>query len=317
MKKIFKFNKLIIISDGIYDDIFDFKNVQTEHYKINSKGKLNKFVEIIFLILKNLIKNNNNKTQYIFIDNPICRIAFIFYFFFKKKHFVYLEIPSNLFYFYDFILFRVVSNIFFTSNLRAKYIKQKYYLKKKKIFSYTFRKNLKINKLNRYNKIQKKNIVFIGTLHKKIPQDILNFLIKYKIKLSVFTTNNVQNKNVFLKKYVSFNNPIFFRKKLLSVLQKHKYGLLFYPITSVNNNLCTPMKIYDYIAADLIMISFYKNKALKVFKKQYPNLIYFYDNQLNLKKIKKNSFYFKQKKNFFENVNKEMKKFDKLFLEYN
>ena len=302
-----KLKKVVVISIQNTNEPLKFVNIYTEFNKINSSNKINKIIEIVFLIIKNIIKNNYSSTHYVFIGNSICRIAFIFYFFFKKKNFVYLEIPNNLFYFYDFIILRAVTNIFFTSRLRVNYIKQKYKLKKK-IFIYPLIRSIHV--INKKAKVQKKHIVFIGTFHVNNLEEISNFLKKHSIKLSILTNNYLKMKNNFSEKYISFKKPINNPSRLIPFLQKYKFGLLFYPITSVNNNLCTPLKIFDYISSDLVIISFYKNKGLKLFKKNYPNLIYFYENNLNFNEIKKNKKYIIQKKKYFDQINQKTKLFE-------
>ena len=98
------------------------------------------------------------------------------------------------------------------------------------------------------------------------------------------------------------------------MLQFYKFGVIFYPINSIASDLCSPLKIHDYLLADLIIISLFKNKSLVELKKKFPKLIYFYNESLSLDNLFLDKDYFLQKKNYFQIKKKEMMLFDQIML---
>mgnify|MGYP000909788384 CR=1 FL=1 len=83
--------KIVVISICADFQKFDYKDIQVEYYQINiSKNKIYKFIQIIYSIILSLFKATKYNTQYIFIGNSVCRIAFLFFFLFKKNYFIYI-----------------------------------------------------------------------------------------------------------------------------------------------------------------------------------------------------------------------------------
>ena len=85
----------------------------------------------------------------------------------------------------------------------------------------------------------------------------------------VLTKGQIRNKiNLF---------PKVKQQDIIYRLYTYKYGLLSYQPSDINNDLCAPIKIYEYLEAGLIPVSVFRNRAFTELNKKYPNLIFFLD----------------------------------------
>lgn len=65
---------------------------------------------------------------------------------------------------------------------------------------------------------------------------------------------------------------------LLDRLWNSKYGVHLYCQGDINNDLCAPLKIFEYLAEGCIVLSVIGSKGLVSISKQYPGLVVFLDN---------------------------------------
>ena len=57
-----------------------------------------------------------------------------------------------------------------------------------------------------------------------------------------------------------------------SIQSKYRFALLSYSVEDVNNDLCAPIKVYEYINNYCVCICVNENKGLKGYVENYPNL---------------------------------------------
>lgn len=159
---------------------------------------------------------------------------------------------------------------------------------KKIAFSSTERANLYSNKYNKpfdkvvlnlplinYHQvigssIKKKEVVYCGVINKQR----FNNEALTKIKESSYKFNFIGKKvNVEISNQENISYIGEFSHAETNKLQEDfVFALLSYPIDSINNNYCAPIKIYEYINNGCVCVSVYKNKGLEIYIKEYPQL---------------------------------------------
>ena len=174
-----------------------------------------------------------------------------------------------------------------------------------------FRSFQNLPQKNRINKKLKKNALFLGSLHNleknktfsnfsKLKEIKIFFYIKKKDK-SLF--NNLKNNNSKMMAYI--DSP----KIMQSKISNYKFGILSYPINSINNDYCAPLKIENYLSSNLILISLFKNKSLLSFKKRYNNLIYFVEDIKSFSTLNLDKNYLSDKSKYFKDLNDDVQTF--------
>ena len=84
---------------------------------------------------------------------------------------------------------------------------------------------------------------------------VLDCLLDFSIKNE---TNKFEKNN---KLNVNFKGELT-QTLLIKKLEQYKYGIISYIPINDNNDLCAPVKLFDYLISGCIIISVYKNKAL-------------------------------------------------------
>lgn len=194
----------------------------------------------------------------------------------KSKYLVFNELPvlnkSKLLFFYDKYIFKNFKNCYVSSELRKDLV----------LRSYDIFTNLgvlsNIPSLPEFPVQEKReDIMYAGHINsQRMDADFE--------KLKSFSHQIGGKIHLYgHKSYEDFDKDIFdYKGQLdhLSMIKKmsdYNYGLLMYPQENLNNEFCTPIKIYEYLAYGCKPVSVKRNKGLLWFEENYPGTILFLD----------------------------------------
>ncbi|KZN51386.1 hypothetical protein [Pseudoalteromonas luteoviolacea] len=203
----------------------------------------------------------------------VCRFLYIPALINRKVILVFNEIP-NYFSFFDRIFIRLVrKQIFVSSSARERYFEDKFNIKIGGVLPNI--PELKTHDANINNKDKKKLIVYAGLINsKRISEKLINDLSKSEFKLDLLGTNL----------NFDFNRPglTYLGKKTQleaqEIQQRYRYALLSYSTEDTNNDLCAPIKIYEYVNAKCVCVIANKNLGLLEYIEKYPAIFVYIEN---------------------------------------
>lgn len=102
--------------------------------------------------------------------------------------------------------------------------------------------------------------------------------------------------------------------ELMLELPKKKFGLLSYVPSDANNDLCAPIKVFEYLEMGLIPVSTHKNKSFINLNEKYPHLIFFLEDfEPNQRVLARHH---SSKKQYLSEINRQNEEFCKNALKY-
>ena len=127
--------------------------------------------------------------------------------------------------------------------------------------------------------------VYMGLLHKqRFPNSEQKSLIKW-LDVNDYTLD-VYGKKIGDFEFLSHDRVKFFEsvphKDVAGILAAYNIGIVCYFRENLNNELCAPLKIFDYISAGLKVLSVNKNVGMCELSEQYPALFNVLGDDLNL-----------------------------------
>ena len=130
-----------------------------------------------------------------------------------------------------------------------------------------------------------KKAVYMGLLHKQRFPDfeqksLLKWLIENDYTLDVYG-NKIGDFEILLHDRVNFFKSVS-HKDVAGILQSYTVGIVSYYRENINNELCAPLKTFDYISAGLKVLSVNKNVGMSELSEQYPALFNLLGDDLNL-----------------------------------
>lgn len=227
-----------------------------------------------------IIKSSFNSNLCIFGTNA-CRVLFLFSFLNNRTFYVYNELPcfnkKSPLYYWDRFIFRNAGRIYVSSQARSDYVK-------------------KVYKLQRDIGILENITVFDLFANTEVPRD-KNYIFSGAVTHNRFSTNEIrkieslvsqepnsidlygvlaQDVDQDLYKIMRYQGSVS-HAEMLKILPQYKYGILSYGTADKNNDLCAPIKIFEYLAAGCQIISVNRNKGICEIAEKYPSLVHFID----------------------------------------
>lgn len=124
-------------------------------------------------------------------------------------------------------------------------------------------------RVDKETKNRRNGAVYIGTItSKRIGDKLKNFITMYPTDFYGRVYGDAHGLNVM--DFIS-------QDKLYKVLSNYQYGILSYNTDEPNYDLCAPLKLFDYLNADLIPVSVNRNTSFVDLNEKYPHLIAFAD----------------------------------------
>lgn len=115
-------------------------------------------------------------------------------------------------------------------------------------------------------------------------------------------TLDVYGKKIGDFKFLSHNRVNFFtevpHKDVADILSSYSVGIVSYFRKNINNELCAPIKTFDYISAGLTVMSINKNVGMNDLAMQYPALFYILGNDFNQDHVQ----YLEQRTHYLDNA---------------
>ena len=243
------------------------------------KSYLSNFIHLACIFLSG-IASGLGGTVVVFGTNA-CRIVFLFRFLFRNSFFIFNEIPdgrSIVFGFYDRLIFSSLGDKLYVSNSsRAKYLKEQYRL----TIEPPILSNIPSPLLSVASKksAQRSGAVFGGTLTEKRINAEFEQVIQTIQRISGGGVEVIGPRKSMRAR--SIDGVIFVgeltRKCYLERLKNYKIGILSYYLGEPNYDLCAPLKIYEYLAAGLVVVSVNRNRSLQEINQRFGKIIYFCD----------------------------------------
>jgi len=243
----------------------------------------------------------------IFFDTNLARIFFPIAWLTKKSFFVFTEIPiyekSSFLKIYDKLIFFLDKNVYVSSFERSLYFKDLF--------------NLEINPpvvpnvtaaADNIIDIRAKScgMIYVGSISRtrfdkltlcKLARIDISLKFLGKVSPDLHGCRFIEERHLGFLEY----------EEMLSSLEHYRYGLLAYPTNDVNNDLCAPLKICDYLASGLVVVSVNRNRGLCEFFSKYPKLF------VCLDEFHMYAFdaleYDRQRRLFFRKANQDIKRF--------
>lgn len=170
---------------------------------------------------------------------------------------------------------------------RALYVSDKLKLSKQPNVMFNYPEVRKT--VNNNMSLKRRGLIYIGQLKgARFSDEVYDKLCTYSVSTSEpvdFICHDVLEKR-HIHNHITVL-PKLPQSEMIEVLLPYKYGLLSYEPSNVNNDLCAPIKIYEYLEAGLIPVSVFKNQAFTELNKKYPNLVLFLNEIHTFEQVRK------------------------------
>lgn len=306
------------IEEDFGDNFILYRFKHTDEWIFRRKGFITNILQIFQLALK-IYRNHKDDTIVIF-GNQLCRL-FFFLFKYDKCFYIFNEMPSTdnfLLKKLDQLIFIKVQNIFISSYARMNLLAlNKYYIGSCQVLEnitfptiHVFEKNKKIN--------TKLKAIFIGTIDSsRFGTNTLKYLtslIDNNIDVDILPSRNGNYQELELLGIVVLQSID--HSQIHKFLLNYDIGILSYEPTSLNNFYAAPLKLYEYLNANLKILSLHDNAGIEYYKVRYPSIFFsMYDKNIIFADDYYNSKYeilnnaINSNKYFYEKVQKAAYKF--------
>ena len=146
-----------------------------------------------------------------------------------------------------------------------------------------------------------KKAVYMGLLHKQRFPDfeqksLLKWLVENDYTLDVYG-KKIGDFEFLLHDRIKFYESVP-HKDVAGILTSYTVGIVSYYRENINNELCAPLKTFDYISAGLKVLSVNKNVGMCELSEQYPALFNVLGDDFNLD----NAQYLEQRTQYLDNA---------------
>ncbi len=215
----------------------------------------------------------------------------------KNVKVVFNEVPRNKFpitLLDRLIMWRIPT--FVSSEARKKYFQETYKCNAGILQNVPFLSYPEIN-----IRADNKRAVYMGLLtnqrfSKFEQKSLLNFLNEHNFTLDVY------GRKIGDFEFLSHNKVKFFKEvpneDVANILKNYSFGIVSYFRENINNELCAPLKTFDYISAGLKVISINRNVGMNDLALKYPALFYILGDDFN----RDNSQYLEQRSQYLDNA---------------
>ncbi len=222
----------------------------------------------------------------------------------KNVKVVFNEVPRNKFpitLLDRLIMWRIPT--FVSSEARKKYFQETYKCNAGILQNVPFLSYPKIS-----IRTDNKKAVYMGLLtNQRFPRleqkFLLNFLDEHDFTLDVYG-RKIGDFDFLSHKKVKFFNEVP-NEDVSNILKSYSIGIVSYFRKNINNELCAPLKTFDYISAGLKVISINKNVGMNDLALKYPALFYILGDDYN----RDDTQYFKQRSQYLDNAINSNKEF--------
>jgi len=268
----------LCIENNLEFDVFAFSHHPSWYTKDGRRYILNT-VHLIKQILSVAISNRENNV--VLFGTNLCRIFYPMLLLNKYRTFIYNEFPampseSMTLFWYDRLLFRSVKNVFVSSLERMKLCEYLFGVSRK----IGVVNNLSISVINDQSSLTEEKedkIIFAGLISSsRFNNSIVCKLNRMSVPMVII------GKMLDKKLLEGLSIPYEYygdvsQTASLRMQKKYRYALLSYDQYTINNDYCAPIKIYEYIDAECVVVSVNKNQGLWRFFYEYPALFCWLD----------------------------------------
>jgi hypothetical protein len=271
-----------------FDDNFQLVKFSHAPQWFEDRSILRNLIHIFRQIALNLFRKRS--TTLVLFGNNLCRIYAPIFIFRRNIILVFNELPCDdqqkILFYYDRFIFKVYNRRIYVSNSeRSKLTYNIYGLKEFPLIltnlpfeAYKFwiqNKNIKVCKT-------RSNICYFGQLTDSRfgaaeRNALCKFLDYYDLTLDVY--GSYYQTELLNDKRINFKGECT-RDQVMQTMEKYRYGLLSYTTNDLNNDYCAPLKIYEYLAAGIIVLSVHRNTSLLSIRDNYGACVRFIDEQL-------------------------------------
>ncbi|WP_281213313.1 hypothetical protein [Shewanella insulae] len=271
----------------------------THHKSWFSKNR-NHFKELVHLIKQflPLMYHSLNSNVVVFGTNA-CRIMYLSALFNKKIVLIINEMPERTYILERFFLRRLRRRVFLSNESRLEYIEK---LIGGGVGGVIPNIPLCFDISEMDEKIESK-VIYAGLINKsRLSADVFDKIENTSYSLDLMGPIVEDNMDVCKSTYLG----VFSQVESQKIQRKYRFGLLSYSIKDVNNNLCAPIKVYEYINNGCVCILVNDNEGLIGFSRKYRSLFVRLE-ELHEYVFDKNLFE-KERAEFFCNENKVLLK---------
>lgn len=274
-----------VLEKNICTEFTYFKFTHHVDWNTSKRSRIKNIIHILIQLI--YVFRISRKARVIYFGTNLCRLLFPFSNNIST-YFIYNELPSTSFgvlTIYDRLVFYFSKNIFVSSESRSVLLNSIGFKTKHVgiLENITF-SEIRLTNLHQKNSWNK--AILIGTIDKTRfgieTRKHLNALAERGLQIDVLPSRidfgtDIDSKNI------QFLNPVP-HDQVLDLIEKYDIGILAYEPVSDNNIYAAPLKLYEYVNAQLRILSLFPNIGIDSVKEKFPALFtsYNFDSEFDI-----------------------------------